>query len=125
MADIVKRTETSQIAAALWEYPPAVCGQHTELVSLHNSKRWCMIAYHIWNALASDPNRCPYENQWFLLTPPLEEGGGVDAYEILYPIIDTDVSMEWPMDLIKAKGAELVTETIQNDLLVLTPTLLY
>ena len=25
---------TSQIAGALWEFPPAVCGQHTDAVSL-------------------------------------------------------------------------------------------
>lgn len=47
---------TSQIAGALWEYPPAVCGQHTDAISLNNSKRWCMVAYRIWEAIASDPN---------------------------------------------------------------------
>ncbi|MCJ1351816.1 MAG: hypothetical protein MMC33_001800 [Icmadophila ericetorum] len=46
---------TSQIAGALWEYPPAVCGQHTDTISLSNSKRWCMVAYCIWNAIAADP----------------------------------------------------------------------
>ncbi|KAL8720457.1 MAG: hypothetical protein Q9225_002682 [Loekoesia sp. 1 TL-2023] len=46
---------TSQIAGALWEYPPAVCGQHTDAMSLSKSKRWCMIAYNIWEAIASDP----------------------------------------------------------------------
>jgi D-amino-acid oxidase len=45
--------------------------------------------------------------------------GDDDAHEILAPIIDTDVSMEWLMNLIKAKGAELLTEAIQDDLLVL------
>ena len=44
---------TSQIAGALWEYPPAVCGQHSDAVSLQNSKRWCMEAYHIWDAIAA------------------------------------------------------------------------
>ena len=46
---------TSQIAGALWEYPPAVCGQHTDAVSLHRSKRWCMVAYRIWDVIAADP----------------------------------------------------------------------
>lgn len=46
---------TSQIAGALWEYPPAVCGQHTDAISLSHSKRWCMVAYRIWEAMASDP----------------------------------------------------------------------
>jgi D-amino-acid oxidase len=45
----------SQIAGALWEYPPAVCGQHTDAISLQNSKRWCVVAYHIWDAIAASP----------------------------------------------------------------------
>lgn len=46
---------TAQIAGALWEYPPAVCGSHTDAISLSNSKRWCMVAYHAWDAIASVP----------------------------------------------------------------------
>ena len=48
---------TSQIAGALWEFPPAVCGHHTDAVSLSKSKRWCMTAYRVWDAIASDPKR--------------------------------------------------------------------
>ncbi|KAK7931538.1 hypothetical protein PG985_002250 [Apiospora marii] len=44
---------TSQIAGALWEFPPAVCGQHTDAISLQHSKRWSMISYHIWDAIAA------------------------------------------------------------------------
>ena len=47
---------TSQIAGALWEYPPAVCGQHTDLISLTKSKTWCMVAYRVWRAIAADPD---------------------------------------------------------------------
>jgi D-amino-acid oxidase len=47
---------TSQIAGTLWEYPPAVCGQHTDEASLSNSKRWCMVAYLIWNTIAANPD---------------------------------------------------------------------
>jgi D-amino-acid oxidase len=46
---------TSQIAGALWEFPPAVCGSHTDAISLAHSKRWCMTAYHIWDGIASIP----------------------------------------------------------------------
>lgn len=46
---------TAQIAGALWEFPPAVCGAHTDRISLSNSKRWCMVAYHAWDALAAVP----------------------------------------------------------------------
>ncbi|MCJ1473670.1 hypothetical protein MMC13_002321 [Lambiella insularis] len=45
----------SQIAGALWEFPPAVCGQHTDAISLQHSKRWCIVAYHIWDAIAASP----------------------------------------------------------------------
>ena len=44
---------TSQIGGALWEFPPAVCGQHTDAISLQYSKRWCMVAYHVWDAIAA------------------------------------------------------------------------
>ncbi|KAL2793840.1 hypothetical protein BJX66DRAFT_218105 [Aspergillus keveii] len=50
-----KQRLTSQIAGALWEYPPAVFGHHTDTISLINSKRWCMVNYRIWSAIASIP----------------------------------------------------------------------
>ncbi|KAJ7135211.1 nucleotide-binding domain-containing protein [Mycena crocata] len=50
-----ERRLTSQIAGALWEYPPAVCGQHTDAISLAHSKNWVMTAYHIWDGIASIP----------------------------------------------------------------------
>lgn len=157
-----KQRLTSQIAGALWEYPPAVCGQHTNNISLLNSKRWCMVTYHVWNAIASEPNiakasgvsmkpgdfffPCPIEDDAKELSKMKEimasdvvgfrrdrnlihkrrvdpRHGGCDAYEILSPIIDTDVAMRWLLDLVKGKGAEFVTETIQDDLLVLEPEL--
>ncbi|KDQ33773.1 hypothetical protein PLEOSDRAFT_1099731 [Pleurotus ostreatus PC15] len=42
---------TSQIAGALWEWPPAVCGKHTNLISLDNSKRWCLTSYRALDKL--------------------------------------------------------------------------
>lgn len=47
-----KQRLTSQIAGALWEFPPAVCGHHTDTISLINSKRWCMVSYSIWDDIA-------------------------------------------------------------------------
>jgi D-amino-acid oxidase len=47
---------TSQIAGALWEYPPAVCGQHTDKISLTKSKRWCMVSYRVWETIAANPD---------------------------------------------------------------------
>ena len=153
---------TSQIAGALWEFPPAVCGQHVDKISLHHSKRWAMTSYHIWNQLA-DPfvgekksgvvmrpsgfyfprslDENPTELQkmkelivsgvtGFRRDPCLAEKhrvnprhGIVDSYEILAPAIDTDVAMEWLMQLVAAKGAEFVTEEIQEDLLLIEDSL--
>lgn len=147
---------TSQIAGALWEFPPAVCGQHTDAISLQNSKRWCMVAYHIWDAMAasktlSEQAGVRMKPADFFFPVPVEQDpaqrskmleiiasgvrgfrrdpaiiterhintayGAVDAYEHLAPIIDTDVSMQFLMDLVKAKGAKLITRTITGDLL--------
>ncbi|KAJ8090117.1 hypothetical protein PM082_018700 [Marasmius tenuissimus] len=151
-----KQRLTSQIAGALWEYPPAVCGQHTDRISLQHSKKWCMDAYHIWDAIASDPALSkaagvrmmpsdfyfPYPidsdpSQLSKMNEIKNSGvrgfrqgphliserrvdpahGGVDAYEILAPVIDTDAAMAWLMKLVMAKGAAMHTETIRGDLL--------
>jgi D-amino-acid oxidase len=46
---------TSQIAGTLWEWPPAVCGRHTDIISLENSKRWCKVAYDRYKEMAENP----------------------------------------------------------------------
>jgi len=43
---------TSNVAGALWEWPPAVCGHHQNLVSLERSKKWCMASYNLFEKLA-------------------------------------------------------------------------
>lgn len=153
---------TSQIAGALWEYPPAVCGQHIDKISLHHSKRWAMTSYHIWKQLA-DPcmgekdSGAVMSSSGFFFPRSLDENptelakmkelivsgvsgfcrkqslaekhrvnplhGIVDAYEILSPAIDTDVAMQWLMQLVAAKGATFVTEEIQEDLLLIEDSL--
>ncbi len=35
----------SVVAGALWEWPPAVCGYHSDQVSLERSKEWCMTSF--------------------------------------------------------------------------------
>lgn len=42
---------TSQIAGALWEWPPAVCGRHTDVISLRLSKTWCQTSYRAFQHL--------------------------------------------------------------------------
>ena len=36
---------TSEIAGALWEWPPAVCGSHVTEESLERAKVWCTDSY--------------------------------------------------------------------------------
>ncbi|KAI0407997.1 nucleotide-binding domain-containing protein [Xylaria palmicola] len=153
---------TSQIAGALWEFPPAVCGQHTDTISLAHSKRWCMTAYHIWDAIASNPalsqesgvrmmpsdffffdkienDPAQYSKMaeiaasgvrgFYRGTDIIEDRGidpsygAVDAYELMAPIIDTDKAMHWLTSLVEKKGARLVTEAIEDDLLSIEDSL--
>ncbi|KAL8796207.1 MAG: hypothetical protein Q9182_007420, partial [Xanthomendoza sp. 2 TL-2023] len=115
---------TSQIAGALWEFPPAVCGQHTDLLSLKKSKHRCMEAYHIWAAIASDPKLAALagvqmrsSNFFSLARHGIDPRyGAVDAYEHLAPVIDTDQCMKWLMLLVETKGAKFQTETITHGL---------
>ncbi|KAI1374723.1 FAD dependent oxidoreductase [Hypoxylon crocopeplum] len=146
---------TSQIAGALWEFPPAVCGQHTDKISLAHSKHWSMTAYHIWDGIASipalseasgvrmmpsdfffpdpvDSDKAQVEKMTEIMASGVrgfyrgadiidERGvdpayGAVDAYELMAPVIDTDKAMGWLMELVEGKGANLVTETLNDDL---------
>lgn len=43
---------TSNVAGALWEWPPAVCGHHRNPVSLERSKKWCTESYNFFGQLA-------------------------------------------------------------------------
>ena len=45
----------SVVAGALWEWPPAVCGYHTDLESLRRSKQWAAASYERFNELAAQP----------------------------------------------------------------------
>lgn len=51
---------TSNIAGALWEWPPAVCGQHRDQLSLSRSKDWTARSYDIFTELAEDPGTGVY-----------------------------------------------------------------
>jgi D-amino-acid oxidase len=55
VADRFAPQVTSVVAGALWEWPPAVCGHHTNLRSLARSKSWCETSYTIFGDLAADP----------------------------------------------------------------------
>ena len=34
-----------------WEWPPAVCGRHTDVISLRLSKTWCLTSYKLFQKL--------------------------------------------------------------------------
>ena len=55
VADRFAPKVTSVVAGALWEWPPAVCGHHSDLVSLARTKVWCQTSYAIFAELADDP----------------------------------------------------------------------
>ncbi|KAJ7636183.1 FAD dependent oxidoreductase [Roridomyces roridus] len=135
---------TSQIAGALWEFPPAVCGSHVDAVSLEYSKHWCMTAYWAWKEIADDAGLSREAGCKKLLNKmreiagsgvegfrhtgaklaeergvnPKYEGGIMDGYELSVPVIDTDQAMHWLTNLVLAKGATMTTRTIETDLLL-------
>jgi hypothetical protein len=45
VADQVSPGTTSNVAGALWEWPPAVCGRHHDDVLLAPSKAWSLASY--------------------------------------------------------------------------------
>ena len=55
VADRLAPHVTSNVAGALWEWPPAVCGHQYDEASLTRSKRWCEISYATLTELANDP----------------------------------------------------------------------
>ncbi|KDQ55078.1 hypothetical protein JAAARDRAFT_208830 [Jaapia argillacea MUCL 33604] len=67
---------TSQIAGALWEWPPAVCGQHTNPISLENSKVWCMTSYRaldeLMKALPAEEHGVRMRTANFFFCDPVE-----------------------------------------------------
>ena len=47
---------TSEIAGALWEWPPAVCGGHPDEESLDRAKVWCTDSYTKFVEMAMRPD---------------------------------------------------------------------
>lgn len=52
IADKDASQTSSTVAGALWEWPPAVCGHHTDSLSLQRSKPWCIESYNKFNQLS-------------------------------------------------------------------------
>ncbi|EIW55004.1 nucleotide-binding domain-containing protein [Trametes versicolor FP-101664 SS1] len=153
---------TSQIAGALWEYPPAVCGHTSDATALESSKRWAMISYHVYKYMAANPVlRERYSVQMretvfffdkrvqedpaqlhkmremersgiagfrhdisVMHELGLDETRWVDAYEVLSPLIDTDLALWRITKLVEYKGAKLVVGSITGDLLAQEQALL-
>jgi D-amino-acid oxidase len=55
VADQVSPGITSNVAGALWEWPPAVCGRHHDDVLLAPSKAWSLTSYQRFRELAQAP----------------------------------------------------------------------
>ena len=57
MADQLSPGITSNVAGALWEWPPAVCGRHHDEVLLAPSTAWSLTSYQRFRQLATVPDR--------------------------------------------------------------------
>ncbi len=55
VADRFAPRVTSVVAGALWEWPPAVCGHHSDQRTLDRAKGWCETTYARFAELAGDP----------------------------------------------------------------------
>ena len=55
VADRFAPRVTSVVAGALWEWPPAVCGQHQNTKSLARAKNWSETSLGVFEELARDP----------------------------------------------------------------------
>ncbi len=76
VADQFAPRVTSVVAGALWEWPPAVCGQHHDPASLSRSKAWCEMSYEIFADLAGDPaTGVFFRPVTFYFKRPIEEDG--------------------------------------------------
>ncbi|KAM7212004.1 hypothetical protein V8F06_012633 [Rhypophila decipiens] len=116
-----------QIAGALWEFPPAVCDQHQDPISLHHSKRWAMIAYKVWETIAADlkfsrASGVRMKKSAFFFSKKLEQDDeqyrkmlDIQSAEVP-PVIGTDQAVTWLMELTRSKGAKFVTGTIEGDI---------
>ncbi len=139
---------TSNVAGALWEWPPSVCGRHHGEALLERAKTWSMTSYTAFERLAARPatgvtmrtavfyfKRPVADNarEWakrnelkrrvraFRHDPQLiaeygvnPDSGGVDAYEMLAPTIDTDRYMAWLKQEAIRAGCELVQQKIRG-----------
>jgi D-amino-acid oxidase len=57
VTDQVSPRTTSNVAGALWEWPPAVCGRHHDEALLAPSKEWSLTSYERFRELAEAPAR--------------------------------------------------------------------
>ena len=146
---------TSQIAGALWEYPPGGCGPQPMLGSMHHCRDWAIESYGIYSAMAANPQIAakmglkmrslamlfPYrietddtkmEKMKAIESGPITgfrrslsvverrnispEFGIVDAYEHDAPVIDSDQGMQFLMQLVQDKGADMFTHEVKGQL---------
>jgi D-amino-acid oxidase len=90
---------TSQVAGALWEWPPAVCGRHTDIISLENSKRWCKVAYDRYKEMAAKPELSLASGvrmrmaKFFFLAPVLS-----CAHQVSFVVINSRRNTDFSLD---------------------------
>ncbi|KAL4962028.1 FAD-dependent oxidoreductase [Aspergillus stella-maris] len=131
----------SQIAGALWEIPPAGCGPQAvqgKLAMWNESLREAfgvqMRTFTSFHTNSIDDDEVKTRTMELLKRTfghvergdhlfakygvnRASHGGLQEAYEHEAPIIDTDVAMAFLTDLVRRKGAELVTDTVYGNIL--------
>lgn len=152
----------SNVAGALWEWPPAACGKHGNPRSLERSKAWCMVSYGKFKTLQTEygseltgiylrkatfyfhdvlealPEDLKKMNELAGKVDNFRRGldivpntinltsqqGIKDAYQLMAPMVDTDVYMQWLFEKVKNMGCEIIQEKIALNLIEHEQTLL-
>jgi len=86
---------TSQVAGALWEYPPAVCGAHNDADSEENAKAWTVSTLRALQKVVRQPELFPdvgvhmYPSGFYykqkIVPPEIEEG---EAYPTMSKMLN-------------------------------------
>ncbi|PFX31118.1 D-amino-acid oxidase [Stylophora pistillata] len=122
---------TSEIAGALWEWPPALCGRHTNEKSLERAKVWGMDGYAKFMELAmnsketgaflrrsifyfKDKGSAMMPNSLKKLGSLNTDTGVVDAYQHMAPMVDTVTYMQWLYKQCREKGCHFVHDEIHG-----------
>ncbi|KAJ7387140.1 hypothetical protein OS493_004106 [Desmophyllum pertusum] len=131
---------TSEIAGALWEWPPAVCGRHTDEKSLDSYGKFMELAmnpketgaylrqsiFYFKDKVNDLPKQLEKMDELSHLpgfrhdaklieeTAVNTDTGVVDAYQHMAPMVDTITYMQWLYKQCREKGCHFVQDEIHG-----------